>query len=168
MTYSVGVEYALHCLVYLIDVPSKEPIGIKDLSEFQGLSETFLSKVFGKLSKAGIVSSVPGVKGGYTLAKSPKEISFWDVVEAVEGPKPIFQCKNVIKNGILYRDQDCSSCPASSSSCRINLVMLEAEEQMREFLRNKTLAWLNKELDRDLSKEIRKDTREYFNKKSSN
>ena len=76
MQYSVGVEYALHCLVYLINTPSKESVGIKDLAEFQGLSETFLSKVFGKLSKAGIVSSVPGVKGGYRLAKSPEDISF--------------------------------------------------------------------------------------------
>lgn len=93
MQYSVMVEYALHSLVYLIDVPEEGSIGIKDLSEFQGLSETYLSKAFGKLSKADIVSSTPGVKGGYKLAKSPEEISFWDVIEAVEGVKPIFQCK---------------------------------------------------------------------------
>ena len=53
----------------------------------------FFQKFFGKLSKAGIVSSVSGVKGGYRLSKSPEEISFWDVVEAVEGPKPIFNVK---------------------------------------------------------------------------
>lgn len=168
MQYSVGVEYALHCLVYLIGVPSKESVGIKDLAEFQGLSETFLSKVFGKLSKAGIVSSVPGVKGGYKLAKSPEDITFWDVIEAVEGAKPIFQCKNIVKNGLLYRDQDCNSCESSNSSCTINLVMLEAEENMREFLRNKTLAWLDKELNLVLPEKLRTDTREYFTKKSSN
>jgi Rrf2 family protein len=160
MQYSVGVEYALHCLVYLIDVPSKDSIGIKDLAEFQGLSETFLSKVFGKLSKAGIVSSVPGVKGGYRLSKSSEDISFWDVVEAVEGPKPIFQCKNIKDNGYLYRENCCTT----PSSCTINLVMLSAEEKMRDFLRSKTLAWLNEELDRVLSKQIREDTRKYFSK----
>ncbi|MED4170296.1 Rrf2 family transcriptional regulator [Priestia megaterium] len=168
MQYSVGVEYALHCLVYLIDTPSTESVGIKDLAEFQGLSETFLSKVFGKLSKAGIVSSVPGVKGGYRLAKSPEEISFWDVIEAIEGPKPIFQCKNIVQNGILYRDKDCSSCESSNSTCTINLVMLEAEEQMRDFLRHKTLAWLDKELNHVLPKKQRTDTREYFAKKGTN
>ncbi|MGN4444842.1 RrF2 family transcriptional regulator [Bacillus cereus group sp. MYBK79-1] len=170
MQYSVGVEYALHCLVYLINTPSKESVGIKDLAEFQGLSETFLSKVFGKLSKADIVSSVPGVKGGYRLAKSPEDISFWDVIEAVEGPKPIFQCKNIVQNGLLYRDEAeaCNSCEPSNSSCTINLVMLEAEEHMREFLRKKTLAWLDKELDIVLPEKIRVDTREYFNQKNSN
>lgn len=93
MSYGVGVEYALHCLVYLIDVPEKTSVGIKELSEFQGLSETFLSKVFGKLSKAGIVCSVPGVKGGYKLARSAEEISFWNVVEAVEGVNQFFNVK---------------------------------------------------------------------------
>lgn len=164
MQYSVGVEYALHCLVYLINVPKNESIGIKDLAEFQGLSETFLSKVFGKLSKAGIVSSVPGVKGGYRLSKSPKEISFWDVVEAVEGPKPIFQCKNIKDNGYLYREGE--GCCSAPSFCTINLVMLNAEEKMRDELRTKTLSWLNEELDRVLPKKLRDDTRNYFSKSS--
>jgi Rrf2 family protein len=163
MQYSIGVEYALHCLVYLIDNPEDSPIGIKELSHFQGISETYLSKIFSKLSKDGIVTSVPGVKGGYKLAKSPEEISFWDVIEAVEGPKPIFQCKNIKDNGYLYRDKICSS---GTSSCTINLVMLSAEETMREFLRGKTLSWLKDELERVLPKQIREETRKYFSKSS--
>ncbi|MFP7296758.1 RrF2 family transcriptional regulator [Neobacillus niacini] len=160
MQYSVGVEYALHCLVYLIDIPEDSSIGIKELSFFQGISDTYLSKIFTKLSKAGIVDSVPGVKGGYRLAKSPEEISFWDVVEAVEGPKPIFQCKNVKDNGYLYRENCCSA----PSFCTINLVMLSAEEKMRDFLKNKTLAWLNEELNRVLPAQVREDTRKFFSK----
>jgi len=160
MQYSVGVEYALHCLVYLIDNPEDSPIGIKELSFFQGVSDTYLSKIFSKLSKAGIVSSVPGVKGGFKLSKSPKEISFWDVVEAVEGSKPIFQCKNIKDNGYLFREKGCTP----STSCTINLVMLSAEEKMHDYLRSKTLSWLNKELESVLPKQIREDTRKYFSK----
>jgi Rrf2 family protein len=163
MQYSIGVEYALHCLVYLIDIPEDSSTGIKELSTFQGISDTYLSKIFSKLSKAGIVSSVPGVKGGYRLAKSPEEISFWDVIKAVEGPKPIFQCKNIKDNGYLYRENCCSA----PSSCTINLVMLSAEEKMRDFLRSKTLAWLNKELDTVLPKQIREDTRKFFSKSNN-
>jgi Rrf2 family protein len=160
MQYSIGVEYALHCLVYLIDIPEDSSIGIKELSTFQGISDTYLSKIFTKLSKTGIVSSIPGVKGGYRLAKSPEEISFWDVIKAVEGPKPIFQCKNIKDNGYLYRENCCSA----PSSCTINIVMLAAEEKMREFLRGKTLAWLNEELNGVLPKQIREETRKYFSK----
>ncbi|MDM5326990.1 Rrf2 family transcriptional regulator [Neobacillus sp. CF12] len=163
MQYSIGVEYALHCLVYLIDIPEDSPTGIKELSFFQGISDTYLSKIFSKLSKSGIVKSVPGVKGGYRLSKSPEEISFWDVIEAVEGPKPIFQCKNIKDNGYLYRENCCSA----PSSCTINLVMLSAEEKMRDFLRSKTLAWLNKELDTVLPKQIREDTRKFFSKSNN-
>jgi Rrf2 family protein len=160
MQYSIGVEYALHCLVYLIDIPEDSSTGIKELSSFQGISDTYLSKIFTKLSKAGIVSSVPGVKGGYRLAKSPDEISFWDVIKAVEGPKPIFQCKNIKDNGYLYRENCCSA----PSSCTINIVMLAAEEKMRDFLRSKTLSWLNEELDVVLPKQMREETRKYFSK----
>ncbi|MFB3164628.1 Rrf2 family transcriptional regulator [Neobacillus sp. 179-J 1A1 HS] len=160
MQYSIGVEYALHCLVYLIDIPEDSSTGIKELSSFQGISDTYLSKIFTKLSKAGIVSSVPGVKGGYRLAKYPDEISFWDVIKAVEGPKPIFQCKNIKDNGYLYRENCCSA----PSSCTINIVMLAAEEKMRDFLRSKTLAWLNEELDVVLPKQMREETRKYFSK----
>jgi Rrf2 family protein len=160
MQYSIGVEYALHCLVYLIDIPEDSSTGIKELSSFQGISDTYLSKIFTKLSKAGIVSSVPGVKGGYRLAKSPDEISFWDVIKAVEGPKPIFQCKNIKDNGYLYRENCCSA----PSSCTINIVMLAAEEKMRDFLRSKTLAWLNEELDVVLPNQMREETRKYFSK----
>ncbi|MGE8078093.1 Rrf2 family transcriptional regulator [Peribacillus loiseleuriae] len=166
MNYSVMVEYALHSLVYLIDVPTEESIGIKDLSEFQGLSETYLSKVLGKLSKEGIVSSVSGVKGGYKLNKKPEDISFWDVVKAVEGEKPIFQCKD-IKANFAYRDKVCESCTFSKSICTINIVMLEAEEQMRDYLRSKTIAWLDEELKRTLPSEHRAEAIEFFKRNNN-
>lgn len=165
MQYSVGVEYALHCLVYLI--PNETTIGIKELAFFQGIPETYLSKIFTKLAKAGIITSVPGVKGGFKLARDPDEISFWDVVEAVEGKKPIFQCQNIKDKGYLYRRLDCSDCTESTSSCTINLVMLEAEETMQSYLRSKKLSWLEDELDRVLPVQTRKDTRAFFAKRDS-
>jgi hypothetical protein len=45
--------------------------------------------------------------------------------------------------------------------------MLSAEEKMRDFLHSKTLAWLNKELDTVLSKQIREDTRKFFTQKAT-
>jgi DNA-binding IscR family transcriptional regulator len=42
--------------------------------------------------------------------------------------------------------------------------MLEAEEKMRDYLRSKTLSWLNEELDQVLPKQIREDTRKFFSK----
>lgn len=46
--------------------------------------------------------------------------------------------------------------------------MLEAEEHMRKALRNKTLAWLNRELDTVLTEKVRTGSRNYFKNKNSN
>ncbi|WP_219835583.1 Rrf2 family transcriptional regulator [Paenibacillus sp. R14(2021)] len=161
MQYSIGVEYALHCLVYLIDIPPDASIGIKELSSFQGISETYLSKIFRKLTKAGIVNSVPGVNGGYKLARPAADISFWDVVDAVEGAPSLFQCKNIKNNSYLCRDEDFKTC-TMATPCVINLAMLDAEESMRTNLRKKSLRWLKEELSRVLTPQSLQDTREFF------
>ena len=69
MQFSVGVEYALHSLFYMVELPQGKVIGIKELAAFNGISETYLSKVFTKLRKSGLVRSISGVKGGYELAR---------------------------------------------------------------------------------------------------
>jgi len=142
MQFSVGVEYALHCLLYMVDMPAGKTVGIKDLATYQGVSETYLSKVYTKLRKSGIVTSIPGVKGGYELAKRPENISFWDVVEAVEGTTPFFQCVEIRQKEILL-DKDNLPDTYTKCPCLIKVVMVEAEDQMRNYLKEKTLGWLH-------------------------
>lgn len=141
MKFSIGVEYALHCLLYMVNLEEGKSVGIRDLSTFQGISETYLSKVYAKLSKAGVIKSVPGVKGGYTLARSAEEITFWNVVEAIEGTEPFFQCAEIRQNNILV---DKNNLPDTHSKCPclIKVVMLEAENEMKKYLNGKTLQWL--------------------------
>lgn len=163
MKLSIGVEYALHCLLYMVNMEQGKAVGIKDLAKFQGISETYLSKVYAKLSKAGIVKSIPGVKGGYELARSAADITFWDVVEAVEGSEPLFQCAEIRQNNILL-DKDNLSDQYTKCPCLIKVVMLEAEEEMKKYLRNKTLAWLHGQVYNGiLSKEQEIATIEWFN-----
>lgn len=142
MQFSIGVEYALHCLIYMVNSPAGKSIGIKDLAAYQGVSETYLSKVYTKLRKSGIVKSIPGVNGGYELARSPEGITFWDVIEAVEGSSSFFQCAEIRQKELLLDKENLpdsyTKCP-----CLIKVVMLEAEEQMRKYLKGKNLAWLH-------------------------
>ncbi|MCH6266584.1 RrF2 family transcriptional regulator [Neobacillus citreus] len=163
MQYSIGVEYALHCLLYLINPPTGANIGIKELSKFQGVSETYLSKIFTKLTKAGIVSSIPGAKGGYQLSRRPEDISFWDVVEAIEGSKPMFQCKDIRKNCFLYQETGYPECLAKIP-CKINVVMLEAEKYLRNYLQEKNLLWLMQDLEGILPEKFFVETKDFFNK----
>lgn len=161
MQFSVGVEYALHCLLYMVDMPSGKSVGIKDLATYQGVSETYLSKVYTKLRKAGIVRSVPGVNGGYELAKAPEMISFWDVVEAVEGAAPLFQCAEIRQKEILL-DKDNLPDSFTKCPCAIKVVMLEAEDQMRQHLKQKTLGWLHELVQNKIPEEHSKATKEWF------
>ncbi|MBC8060807.1 MAG: Rrf2 family transcriptional regulator [Clostridiaceae bacterium] len=166
MQFSIGVEYALHCLLYMIDIPSGKAVGIKDLAAFQGVSETYLSKVYTKLRKAGIVKSIPGVNGGYELARIPESITFWDVVEAVEGTTHLFQCAEIRQKSIILDKNNLpdtyTKCP-----CLIKVVMLEAEDQMRQYLNKQSLGWLHEQVYNKIPAEHGKATIEWFNNTKS-
>ncbi len=157
----VGVEYALHSLLSLVDVPGGRNLGIKEIATFQGISETYLSKIFARLKKAGIVRSTPGVKGGYELARKLEEITFWDVVMAVEGPVSLFQCRNVRANCVLYQGREVPLW-VTEHTCTIHAVMLQAEARMRQHLQEKTLAWLHAEVDSFLPEERKAASARWF------
>ncbi len=139
MQFSIGVEYAFHSLFYMVDIPEHKTIGIKQIAELNKLTEAYLSKTFAKLRKAGIVRSVTGVKGGYELAKRAEDISFWDIIEAIEGPSFFFQCAEIRKKNIFVDDPSVftDKCP-----CLIKVVIQEAEELFRNRLRTISLRWL--------------------------
>jgi Rrf2 family protein len=153
MQFSIGVEYAFHSLFYLVDLPERKTIGIKQIAELNGITETYLSKVFAKLRKAGIVRSITGVKGGYELARRAEDISFWDIIEAIEGPSFIFQCVEIRKKNIFVDDPSVftDACP-----CLIKVVIEEAEELFRNRLRTKSLRWLYDQVQNDFPKEKKK------------
>ena len=105
------------------------------------------------------------MKGGYALARSAEEITFWNVVEAVEGSESFFQCAEIRQNNILL-DKDNLPDTYTKCPCLIKVVMSEAEDEMRKHLRNKTLAWLYDEVyNKKLPKDVEKATIEWFSNK---
>lgn len=92
-----SVEYAIHCLLFLVNNEDK-PLSSKDLAELQGVSPSFMAKIFPKLEKAGLVIAQEGVRGGYLLARSAHEISFLDIVNAIEGENRFLSAKKFVKN----------------------------------------------------------------------
>jgi Rrf2 family protein len=155
MQFSVGVEYAFHTLFYMVEIPAGKTVGIKQLANLNKITETYLSKIFAKLKKAGVVRSVPGVKGGYELARPADQISFWDVIEAIEGSSFFFQCADLRKKDLFVEDPSIFSdkCP-----CLIKVVIQEAEELFRNKLKTRSLQWLynqaGKNFDTDRKKAI--------------
>lgn len=160
MQFSYSVEHALHSLFYMIDLPKNKTIGIKKIAEMHNLTDTYLSKIFSKLRKSGIVRSTPGIKGGYELAKNPEDISFWDVIEAIEGSSYFFQCAEIREKNIFEKDPTVfnKNCP-----CLIKVVMFEAEDLFRQSLKSKSLKWLHDKVKRNFSCETKKSIEEWIN-----
>lgn len=134
-----SVEYAIHSLLWLVDPASGQPSS-RDLAELQGISASFVAKIFPKLEKAGIVIAAEGMRGGYRLARAPAEISVLDIVDAVEGRKPLFECQEIRDRCAVFDD----SAPtwATEGVCAIHATMLRAEKAMRKSLAQETLATL--------------------------
>jgi len=65
-----------------------------ELSGETGVPLPTAQKLMGKLAAAGLLTSVRGFGGGFTLARPVSEISLADIVEAVEGPIAMTQCSD--------------------------------------------------------------------------
>ena len=153
------MEYVFHSLFYMVGLPPGKNVGIKELAQFNRLTETYLSKSFTKLRKEGIVRATPGANGGYGLAREPDTISFWDIIEAIEGPTQFFQCAEIRKNNVLVEDPSIYS---AKSPCLIKVVIAEGEERMRDYLRGKTLDWLYKTVSKDFPEDRERAISQYF------
>lgn len=127
MKYSKATNYALHTMAFLVAAAPDRPVGVQQLADKQGVSPTYLSKILTKLVKAGLIESASGANGGYRLRGEKEEISFLDVIHAIEGTTSLFEC-----------------CGSGNPECRIHQVMISAEDAMEQHLRNKKLVDLMK------------------------
>ncbi|QNK02522.1 RrF2 family transcriptional regulator [Dyella telluris] len=136
---STGVEYGLHCLLYLSGSSAGvREASVRDLAEMQGVSVDYAAKLFTRLAKAGIVESTEGVRGGFKLARPPEKITVQDVVEAIDGDKGLFDCREVRGQCALFGEQPPAW--ATRGTCSIHAVMQAAERAMRAELEKHSLA----------------------------
>ncbi|MEI9985795.1 MAG: Rrf2 family transcriptional regulator [Aliidongia sp.] len=133
---TTSVEYAIHGLLWLVANEDK-PLSSRDIADLQVISPSFLAKIFPKLEKAGIVAASEGVRGGYRLARPADKISFLEIVDAIEGEKPLFDCQGVRGRCAVFGDRPPDW--AMAGTCAVHAVMLQAEKAMRQALAAQTL-----------------------------
>ncbi|MFZ4525220.1 MAG: RrF2 family transcriptional regulator [Chlorobium sp.] len=85
-------EYGLHAVTYLATKGQGRVVTVKEMADDIGFSQEFLSKAMQSLKRAGIASSVQGVKGGYTLGMTTAEITVADIALAIEGKPHLVRC----------------------------------------------------------------------------
>lgn len=88
---SEAASLALHAMVVLVKNPDR-PVSTNEIATTLGVSENHLSKVLQRLVKGGLLGSVRGPNGGFSLQDSPARITLLQVYEAVEGPLIQAQC----------------------------------------------------------------------------
>ncbi len=86
-------DYALRIMASLGQHSGpKHSVSAKKLAELEDISEQFTAKILQKLSKAGLVESEMGAKGGYRISKKPHQISMLDVIKTMQGPLALNHC----------------------------------------------------------------------------
>ena len=139
LSFSRKTDYALVALTRLAERHSAggNPISARQIAgEFDGMPLPLLMNVMKDLQRAGIVTSTRGARGGYVLARGPRQVSVASVVGAIEGPLQITMCCNG-KEEPAATDHDCdcqllSRCPVSPAVQRL-------QERVNQFFDEVTL-----------------------------
>lgn len=89
---SKSCEYGLRAALYLAFLDETGYVPIGSISDELGISFPFLTKILQKLNDADLLASQRGPHGGVALAASPREISLYDVVVAIDGNEMFEEC----------------------------------------------------------------------------
>jgi Rrf2 family protein len=140
---SVGVEWAVHrCLNLAWSEPEEAKTALA-LAAFYELPAAYLNKQLQALTRAGILTSTSGPRGGFRLARHPGAITVLDIVTAIEGVDDAFRCTSILRHGPGGReDQD------YSRRCVISQTMRKAELVWRRELAATTLDDLRAAVER--------------------
>ncbi|MGI6161477.1 MAG: RrF2 family transcriptional regulator [Christensenellales bacterium] len=108
MKISQEADYAMRIVYSLALCEPGDRLGVRVISENMNIPLRFALKIFRKLNLAGITKSYRGVYGGYALAKRPDQLSFRNVIEAIDGVASINRC--VTNHEFCNRDAS-GDCP---------------------------------------------------------
>lgn len=85
LIFSRQCEYALQAVVFLALQKEGERIAIKDLTRKLDIPYHFLAKILQDLSRKGLLASLKGPGGGFSLGMPAKDITLFHIVEAIDG-----------------------------------------------------------------------------------
>ncbi|MET9273886.1 Rrf2 family transcriptional regulator [Kribbella sp. NPDC003557] len=142
MKMNEGVEWVMHSCVNLSWIPG-EAVTAKRLAAFYNLPTAYLNKQLQALTRAGILTSASGPKGGFQLARDPRDISLLDIVVAIDGPDEAFRCTEILKEG-----PGADAKADYTKVCVISQAMRAAELTYRRELAGRSIADLADEVVR--------------------
>ena len=100
MKVSTRARYGVRLMFELALHFGKGPIMLKDIAREEEISEKYLSQIIIPLRGLGLVKSVRGARGGYTLSRLPSQIKVKEIVDILEGNGGLVDC---IRNPLVCR-----------------------------------------------------------------
>ncbi len=130
---SQKARYALRALLHLVEHGASRTIQVGEMAEMQNIPRKYLEFIMVDLKKAGLVTSRRGPGGGYTLARPATDISFVEVMRAIDGPIALVPCAS---ENFYARCDDCHD----EATCAIRRVLARVRDSAVAILANTSLA----------------------------
>jgi Rrf2 family transcriptional regulator, cysteine metabolism repressor len=125
MRISTRGSYALEAVLAIAMTPESKSVSIREISERTMISDNYLEQIFSLLRNGGIIKSLRGAQGGYSLARSPSLISVGDVLRAAEKSLSPVVC--------IEDPSSCgksAECAARNTWCRLSSVISDTVDKM--------------------------------------
>jgi len=122
------VDYGLLAIAYIAENYGKRVVSTREISEVCNIPLELLAKILQKMVKKGLIESISGPKGGYSLSMDPSRISVAKIIEAVEGNLSMLTCSDESANRCYQFD-----------ICNIRSPMQKLESRIIELLQNTTI-----------------------------
>jgi len=141
-------KYGLKALLALAEHANQGPVLISELATRDGIPRKFLESILLELRRRGLVESKKGKGGGYFLRRKPEEITFSDVIRALDGPLAAVPC--VSQTAYMK----CVEC-IDEDTCGVRFAMKEVRDATARILDGTTLADINGQVARTARRRAR-------------
>lgn len=132
MNLNKSTRYGLYAAMELAKAWPEGPVTVAQIAARYGVPETALAKVLQQLVRSRLANGTRGVRGGYRLAKSPAEMTVFDVLAALEPVREVRQC---------LLDDYAGECD-EYETCRLRRLFDEVDELARATFSSTTLETL--------------------------
>ncbi len=122
LTINRKTDYAARILLHLAMQPPGTTVTVQEAAQARLVPYPLARRLFSLLANAGFLKTHRGKGGGFSLARSPAEISLLEVVEAVEGPVALNRC--------TVEPQECPLV----SDCPVHEEWVKARDVLRDYL----------------------------------
>lgn len=134
-------KYGLKALLVLAAEAGHGPVLIADLADREGMPKKFLEAILLELKRRQLVASKKGKGGGYFLRRKPSDITFGDVIRALDGPLAAVPC--VSRTAYM----PCAEC-IDERTCGVRLAMKQVRDASARILDHLTLVTVNAQVAR--------------------